>query len=632
MTPLETAIATAWNAWRAPPRLKVSTWANKYRRLSPEASAEPGQWRNARAPHTVAPMDALSPSDETEVVVLKFSAQSAKTEIINNFIGYIADQDPGPILCLQPNEKPMAEAFSKDRISPMIRDTPCLQERFSTAVGRTSKNTILHKAFTGGHLTIAGANSPSSLASRPIRYVLADEINRWEKNKEGNPLALAIKRTRTFWNRKVLIVSTPTLDDVGISREYDSCLQHEWRLECPDCGERQFPALKHFTFHRDAAKALQSVEYTCEHCGTVHDEKAERLIKSSGAWVVANSADSKRKGYHFNQWSSPFAAWRDTANEWLKAQGDPSELQVVVNTAFAEEWHGDGEQLEWEALYRRRTVYPWHETGFAVPDDVFHLMLLVDTQDSYLDFEVVGVDDRLRTWGIYKGQLYGNTAEADVWDQLDDLRRRTWPTESGDELGIFATAIDIQGHRQRIVKEWCYRHRNQRVYAFAGMGAAAKKQIARSREKLDDGGKRKVDVYNLRVDDFKADAATYLAVSDPEGFGYCTWPKDAHGGVVAGYDEEIFEQLCSERLDTTLHRGFAKKTWVKTRPRNEAWDLRHYLYALIVISKPPDASSVRKAAQMATAAPVTASSEWVSRGATARVQHQNPSDWMSRRR
>jgi len=629
--PLEQSIATAFAAFRAPPRLQVSAWANKHRKLSAESSAEPGQWRNSRAPHTVAPMDALSPSDDTEVVVLKFSAQSAKTEVINNFIGYIADQDPGPILCLQPNEKPMAEAFSKDRIAPMIRDTPVLKDRFSSAVGRTSKNTILHKAFTGGHLTIAGANSPSSLASRPIRYVLADEINRWEKNKEGDPLLLAIKRTRTFWNRKILIVSTPTLEGVGVSRQYKSTLQHEWQLECSECGESQFPQLKHFTFHRDENKILKSLDYTCEHCGTVHDEKSERKIKGAGSWVVMNEADPKRKGYHMNQWSSPFAEWRDTAMEWLAAQGDPGELQVVVNTAFAEEWKGEGEQLEWEALFRRRKVYPWHETGFAVPGEVFHLMLLVDTQDSYLDWEVIGIDDRLRSWGIQKGQFFGNTEQVDVWDQLDDLRRRTWPTETGDELGIFATAIDIQGHRQRIVKEWCYKRRNQRVYAFAGMGQAARKQVARERTKLDDGSKRKVDVYNLRVDDFKSDAATYLAETDSDNFGYCSWPKDAQGGVVAGYDEEVFEQLCAERLETILSKGFAKRTWIKSRARNETWDLRVYLYALIVISKPPDTSSVRRAAQVMPEQPAGAQSEWVNR-ATARVQDSRPGNWMGRRR
>lgn len=631
MTPLEECVAKAWQAWRAPPRNKVSGWANKHRKLSAEASAEPGQWRNARAPHTVAPMDALSPSDDTEVVILKWSAQSAKTEVINNFIGYIADEDPGPILCLQPNEKPMAEAFSKDRIAPMIRDTPRLRERFATGVGRTSKNTILHKAFPGGHLTIAGANSPSSLASRPIRFLLADEVNRWEKNKEGDAFQLAYKRTRTFWNRKILVVSTPTLEGVGISRQFENSLQHEWRLECPSCGDSQMPALKHFTFHRDKNKILTGVDYTCEHCGTVHDEKSEKKIKSSGEWVQTNDADPKRKGYHFCQWASPFASWRDTSQEWLSAQGDPGEMQVVVNTAFAEEWLGEGDQLDWESLYTRRSVYPYHADGFAIPAEVNHLLLLVDTQDSYLDWEVIGIGERMRTWGVQKGQIYGNTEMADVWDQLDDLRRRVWPTETGEEVGIFATGIDIKGHRQRIVKQWCYKRKNQRVYALAGLGKGAKKQIAMTRTKLDDGSKKKVDIYSVRVDDFKRDAISYMGETDSNAFGYCHWPKDQQGGVVAGYDQEVFEQLCAEREETKLSKGFPIKEFIKTRTRNEAFDLRHMLCSLVVIAKPPDTSSVRRATQMMPEQPAPAVSAWVSRG-SARVQDPRPGNWMSRRR
>ncbi len=227
-------------SWRPPPRLSVSEWAGRYRFLSPEASAEPGLWNNARARHLIEPMERLNPHSQTERVVLKFSSQSAKTEFLLNFIGYVIDLDPGPILAIQPNVTPMGEAFSKDRVKPMLRDSPTLAAKIGAAKGRTSAQTITHMVFPAGHLTIAGANSPAGLASRPIRYLLCDELDRWEITKEGDPLLLARKRLQTFRARrtaKELIVSSPTYDDIGICAEYARCTQQwEWHLSCQHCG------------------------------------------------------------------------------------------------------------------------------------------------------------------------------------------------------------------------------------------------------------------------------------------------------------------------------------------------------------------------------------------------------------
>jgi phage terminase large subunit GpA-like protein len=152
------------------------------------------------------------------------SAQVGWTEIINNIVGFYIDQDPAPLLVLQPTLA-MGEAWSKDRLAPMIRDSACLTSKIADSRARDSGNTILHKKFAGGHLTIAGANSPASLASRPIRVVLADEIDRYPASAgiEGDPLALSHKRANNFWNRRKLSGSTPTV--AGISR-----IEAAWEL------------------------------------------------------------------------------------------------------------------------------------------------------------------------------------------------------------------------------------------------------------------------------------------------------------------------------------------------------------------------------------------------------------------
>ena len=209
-----------------PPRQTISEWADANRKLSSESSAEPGDWNTSRAEYQRGIMDAISDINCTEVTIIA-SSQVGKTEMINNAVGFYIDKDPCPILLLQPNLD-VAKSWSTDRLAPMLRDTPCLQGKVSDS--KDSGNTVLHKSFPGGHITMAGANSAASLASRPIRVVLLDEIDRYpiSAGKEGDPVKLAIKRTTTFWNRKIVKCSTPTI--AGMSKIDQSFNQSDMRF------------------------------------------------------------------------------------------------------------------------------------------------------------------------------------------------------------------------------------------------------------------------------------------------------------------------------------------------------------------------------------------------------------------
>lgn len=220
-----------------PPDITISQWADMYRRLSPETSAEPGQWRTDRAPYQRDMMDAISDID-TDTVVFMTSSQIGKTSILENIIGYFIDYDPAPIMLVQPTEA-MAETFSKDRLAPMLRDCPRLRDKVQDPRSRDSGNTKFHKKFPGGHITMIGANAPSQLASRPIRVLLLDEVDRFPASAgtEGDPVNLAIKRTATFHNRVVIMVSTPTIKGVSrIERAYEEGSKEQWCIPCPDCG------------------------------------------------------------------------------------------------------------------------------------------------------------------------------------------------------------------------------------------------------------------------------------------------------------------------------------------------------------------------------------------------------------
>src|SRR5512145_921881 len=234
---LEKAFRTAATALRPPPDLSISQWADAYRMLSPESSAEPGKWSTDRAEYLRGIMDAVS-DPEIGTVVFKKSAQTGGTEVILNAIGYHIHQDPAPILVVQPNIK-MVNSWSKSRLSPMLRDTPVLKGKVGDPRSKDSSNTIHEKIFEGGILAVATAGSPADLASRPIRIVLFDEVDKYPPSvkEEGDAIELGTVRTETFWNSKTYKGSTPTVHEISrIENEWDESDQRYFEVPCPRKG------------------------------------------------------------------------------------------------------------------------------------------------------------------------------------------------------------------------------------------------------------------------------------------------------------------------------------------------------------------------------------------------------------
>ena len=128
---------------KPPPDVTLSEWADRYRILSSEASASPGRWNTDKCPYQREIMDAITNIDVQKVVIMS-AAQVGKTDaMILNPIGYYIHYDPSPIMVLQPTIQ-LAEAFSKDRLTPMLRDTTVLNEKCNDK-SRNSGNTILQK-------------------------------------------------------------------------------------------------------------------------------------------------------------------------------------------------------------------------------------------------------------------------------------------------------------------------------------------------------------------------------------------------------------------------------------------------------------------------------------------------------
>lgn len=551
-----------------PPDLTISEWADFNRRLSAESSAEPGQWRTDRVPYLREIMEAIS-DPLIETVVIMSSSQVGKTEVLLNTVGYHVDDDPAPIMYILPTVD-FAKAFSKDRLAPMIRDTPALTGKVKEVRSRNSENTLLHKKFPGGHITLVGANAPTGLASRPIRILLADEVDRFpiSAGTEGDPLTLAEKRTTTFWNRKKVYVSTPSIKGISrIEAAYMNSTQEKWCLPCPECGEHQ--PLTWAQIHFD------DVTHECLYCGIRNNETAWK--SGEGKWI-ADTPEADSRGFHLNELSSPWKRWEVIIDDFKDAQkeakrGNKEMLKAWVNTTLGETWEEKGETVETGDLIKRRETY-----NCDLPEDVLILTAGVDVQDDRFEVEVVGWGVGRESWGIEYRAIYGDPGQPAVWKQLDEYLNRTWSFADGIKLGLACVCIDSGGHFTTEVYDFCKPREHRRIWAIKGVGGEGIPIIGRATR----NNRRRAALFPIGVDAAKDLLLSRLKVEE-EGPGYCHFPREQD----KGYDQAFFNGLTSEQRILRYHKGRPKVEWVKrSGTRNEPLDCRNYATAALEIVNP----------------------------------------------
>ena len=268
--------------------------------------------------------------------------------------GYFIAEDPAPILMVNPSLT-MAEAYSKDRFTPFIRDTPILNGLIKDPKTRDSGNTTLHKQFPGGHLTFAGANSVSSLASRPIRILCLDEVDKYPfTTVEGDTSKLAIARTRRFWNKKIIETSTPTL--TGHSRIWESLEKSDMRfytVPCPECEVFQRIVFKNLQWKEGN---IDNVKCLCDSCGHLITSTEKVSMIRQGEYKAENPK-SKVAGFHAAEFYVIGTDWGEIVEDFLESKNVPELLQVVVNTRFAETFYDGGDAPDHLRLYARFNSY-----------------------------------------------------------------------------------------------------------------------------------------------------------------------------------------------------------------------------------------------------------------------------------
>jgi phage terminase large subunit GpA-like protein len=550
-----------------PPReITVSQWADENRVLTGAAAAERGQWHTR--PYQCEPMDVLSPSHPCRQVVLWSAAQMMKTEVLLNFIGFIADIDPGPVLVVEPRTED-AKALSKDRVAPMFRNTPALRGKIAPVKSRDSNNTTLHKVLSNGagHITLTGAISPSGLAMRPIRYALLDEVDRYPASAgtEGDPVSLAVQRTAEFaHNKKIVMASTPTIK--GISRielAWRESDQRDYFVPCPKCGHFQVLALGDGTGPGLVWPEGKPVEamYRCAGCQELIPHHQKAWMVERGQYQAQNPA-SPIPGFRLSQLISPKKSWGEIAVEFLAAKKSPETLKAFLNTVLAELWEETHETpTDAHALWSRCEPFE-----AEAPEGVALITAGVDVQADRLEVEIAGWGRDEESWSIAYHVIPGDVTRNEVWDHLEGLLLAEYLHASGLPMRIVATCIDC-GFKDATVLRFTRDRYNRRVYATKGRAGESPIWPRKPSRK------NQTPFFMIGVDAAKTAIYDRLKIRDA-GPGYCHFPM--------GRELEYFEQLTAEKKFTLYHHGFPKQEWRKpSSARNEGLDTRVLAYAAL---------------------------------------------------
>lgn len=579
--------ATLMSGWATaatpPPRFTVSQWADARRRLPDTSGARGGQWHTDATPYLRGIMDSVHEPGVNRIAVRKCH-QVGGSEALHNIVGYHIDYDPCAILFVHPTVL-VAQEWSKERLSDMIRSTPSL--RSVVREGRQSKesgeseSTLQLKMFPGGFLALGGANTPNTFARRAVRIAIGDDVDRFPPvvGDEGDPADLLVNRTTSFYDALTLFVSTPTLKGGRIDTLYQRSDQRQYFVTCPGCHREDWVTWNdptHFRVTWDGHQA-ETARIECpddDHggCGA-HITEIDRheLVAHGPGWrPTAKSQDAGLVGFHLPAMLSTIGSvgLPTLVEKWLSARARGKEsLRVFINTWLAEGWEDRGARMNSHALANRKEAYD-ERPDVEVPARAVALTAGVDVQDNRFELQVFAWGIAGERWVVDWRSVPGNPKEPETRAALWDALQRRYKHASGHQLPIHATCID-SGYATEDVYDFVLAHEARKVYATKGYGGRSGEPIVgKPSEKRYGRSPRPVRLYPINVDDAKGDLMGSLALPNP-GPGYVHFPTH-----LESIDEEYFAQLCAEHKETRYNKaGVATHVvWVQDRDRNEALD------------------------------------------------------------
>lgn len=547
--------------------ITVTQWADTYRWVSRKSSSSHGPWRTDRTPYLKGIMDALSPQDPAQRIVFEKGAQVGGTEVGKNFLGYVIHQDPGPVLMVFPGTK-LARRVSRNRIAPMLQETPVLRELVKEAKSRDAGNTILEKDFDGGSLTLATSNSVPDLKSAAIRYLIFEEVDEYERDvdDQGDPITIAEERTTTFESRrKVFLNSTPKINPGSlIDREYKASDQRRYFVPCPRCGNMDWIRWENIVWENGDPK---TAKLRCVACDGRFGEGQKMALLERGEWrATAESADGVTVGFHLSALYSPWRTWVQCVRQFLAAKQDPVKLKTFVQQVLGEPYEDRSERADQATLIHRREDY-----GAEVPHGVGILVSATDVHDNRLEFKVKGYGAGEQSWLISKQVFLGDTNKEEVWAELHNAIFRPYRHESGRDVRIYYSVVDA-GFRAERAYRFTKPREGERVFAVHG-GSEGSKKSGPIIQSVTERGMYRARLYTYNADEARGAVQARMRILEP-GPGYMHFPKSVGGQTVAMCDEEYFKQLTAKAGVWREEPGKSPyREWINVYERDESFDL-----------------------------------------------------------
>ncbi|MDY0138244.1 MAG: phage terminase large subunit family protein [Candidatus Izemoplasmatales bacterium] len=556
---------------RPKPKLTGTEFANEKFQLSPESSSEAG--RMTLHPYQEEPINCMT-DQHTEFVTFQKSARVGYSISLNITTAYFITQDPCSILFAQPTDDE-AYGYATDSIEPMIRDNPDV----STAIGskpirgKAKKEKTVKKLYAGGILEIVGAHSPKNFRRRTVRVAVGDEIDGWEigAGDEGDQIKLMTKRTNDFYNRKVIVGSTPTtLQKSRIVKEYEKGDQRKRHLPCPFCGEYHTLEFENLKYEKDENGEVidESVGFACPKCGVIYNQSYHKEMDINGKWIAKKPFKGHASFFIWAAYSySAKSTWVHIAKEYEEAKSDPILMQPFVNTVLGLPYEDNKETLTPSHIMKKKEDYE-HE----VPKNVRVLTMGVDTQNDRLEWEIVGWGVGHESWKIDRGIIYGDPAQQAVWTELENIIENNEYEHPHAKMKVYATGIDSGGGRTTHVYAFTNPRLHRRVYALKGASTIDAPEVTRRINRDVNHKHYGTTFFMVGVNRIKDLVWTGLEM-ESRGNWYIHFPRKPM------YDKDYFSQIVAEyktdkgRWEIRIKGG-----------RNEAFDISVSNYAALRIA------------------------------------------------
>jgi len=463
-------------------RIPVSQWAEKHRVL--HMSSLPGPWKNSVTPYLTGIMDAAGYPFVKTVTLCK-SPQTGGSEAVHNFIGYIIDRAPGPVLYVYPDELTGREN-SKDRILPMIESSPQLRGYMT---GQQDDSGMLRVNLMHMPIYIAWARSASRLANKPIRYIVFDETDKYPETsgpKEADPISLGEARKTTYsHNHKIFKISSPTTEANFIwqAMTIEAEVIFDYWVKCPSCGRYQrmiFENIKVPEKEREPNRIEKEklAWYACNHCDARWNDMDRNEAVSMGKWRERLPDNSSRTvglelfayietrrpakiAFHIPSWLSGFVSLSKIMADWFMAIKDRTKMKDFKNKHEAVPWLDYNNDRTEDRILALRDERP---RGVVPDTEIVAITAGIDTQQDGFWYEIRawGAGVHLESWQVREGFCTSFEALTEI------LFDSQYLDVHGNRYMIHLAIIDAMGDKTAQVYEYC-RQFPGRVVPFQGV-------------------------------------------------------------------------------------------------------------------------------------------------------------------